>query len=471
MAQIRSNRLLPIFAGVALLVLAIVVMKTAFFDGDGPTVTVYEPQTELPALGQEPDADTPADTIRALRGEIQRQNELLASVQDQNQRLVNENQDLRKSEARIRGDLRQEMDERFHAQQSANDSSMHRGLERLEQQFSELQGVVGRQAAPTSPQDTDSPYSDLPVGVGLNALLGRNYTWVTPLDAAPGETADGERPGLVPVALQSQIEGRQATQRSPAQQIVDPPVPYFTIPNLATLAVSTAFTALIGRVPIDGQVRDPVPFRVLVGRENLAASGLRVPNDIIAMVFEGVGVGDWTLACVEGSLHTATFIFEDGRIRTVSTLQSDNSNPGLRQERLGYIADRFGTPCISGERVSNAPTYLATTVALNSAAAAARAAAASETTQIVGASTGTVTSAVTGDRTQYVIGETIADGVSTVEEFLAKRLASQFDAVFVPAGKELALMIQKEISIDYDPNGRLLDYARSSEGGRRRGLD
>jgi integrating conjugative element protein (TIGR03752 family) len=226
---------------------------------------------------------------------------------------------------------------------------------------------------------------------------------------------------------------------------------------------------MIGRVPIGGQVRDPIPFRVLVGQDNLAASGLRVPDEIIGMVFEGTAVGDWTLSCVEGSLHTATFVFEDGTIRTVSTRAgSTNARANGETERLGFVADKFGTPCISGRKISNWKELMALRVALRTGAAAAEAAAAAETTTVIGGATGTITTAVDGSTGRFVLGRAVAEGTEEVDRAIAERLSNQFDAIFVENGQEIVLLIQKEIAIDYDPVGRKLDYAAATMLGTRR---
>jgi hypothetical protein len=37
-------------------------------------------------------------------------------------------------------------------------------------------------------------------------------------------------------------------------------------------------TTLIGRVPIDGTVNDPYPFKVLIGPDNLTANGIDIPD-------------------------------------------------------------------------------------------------------------------------------------------------------------------------------------------------
>src|SRR3546814_1863556 len=82
------------------------------------------------------------------------------------------------------------------------------------------------------------------------------------------------------------------------------------------LMVAIAMTALIGRVPVDGTVNDPYPFKVLIGLDNLTANGIDIP-DVAGAVVSGTASGDWTLSCVRGQIRSVTFVFQDGTIRTV----------------------------------------------------------------------------------------------------------------------------------------------------------
>ena len=91
---------------------------------------------------------------------------------------------------------------------------------------------------------------------------------------------------------------------------------FYTVPRNATLMGSVAMTALIGRVPIDGTVNDPYPFKVLIGPDNLTANGIDIP-DVAGAVVSGTASGDWTLSCVRGQIRSVTFVFHDGTIRTV----------------------------------------------------------------------------------------------------------------------------------------------------------
>ncbi|MEM8194629.1 TIGR03752 family integrating conjugative element protein, partial [Morganella morganii] len=105
--------------------------------------------------------------------------------------------------------------------------------------------------------------------------------------------------------------------RTAKQQTADAPgTPVYTVPENATLTGSRAMTALLGRIPADGKVTDPYPFKILIGRENLTANGIELP-DLAGAVVSGMATGDWVLSCVRGEVHSMTFVFTDGTVRTV----------------------------------------------------------------------------------------------------------------------------------------------------------
>lgn len=76
------------------------------------------------------------------------------------------------------------------------------------------------------------------------------------------------------VSAAQAAQAAQATQASTKPQ----PVAYFTLPENSTLAGVTAMTSLIGRVPVNGRVTDPMQFKAMVGRDNLAANGWELPK-------------------------------------------------------------------------------------------------------------------------------------------------------------------------------------------------
>ncbi|MEX2257799.1 MAG: TIGR03752 family integrating conjugative element protein [Woeseia sp.] len=311
-----------------------------------------------------------------------------------------------------------------------------------------------------------APADELPVGLGLTASEPPlTLKWIEPLDDPESGFGDElmrrvAEPGRGPAGRND--PGRQ----SPA--IHDAPRPVYTVPRNATLMGATAMTALLGRVPVRGEVRDPMPFKVITGRDNLAANGLTVPG-VAGMIWSGTAIGDWTLSCVTGRLTSVTFVFDDGRIRTVSSDERGNSS-GTNDRPLGWISDARGIPCVSGERKSNAAAFLTQRIGVKAMEAAAGAAAAAQSSTVVSGS-GAVTSSVPGDSGAYVLGKTFAEGSNAIAQWLIERQAQSFDAVFVPAGAALALHVDQQIAIDIDPNGRRLSHETSEPRDRHQRLD
>ena len=257
--------------------------------------------------------------------------------------------------------------------------------------------------------------------------MAPTYIWSNPLDSkAVGLRLDG--------AVPSNIE------------------PVITIPSNATLIDSTALTALIGRVPLEGRVRDPMPFKVLTGNLNLAANGATIEG-IEGMIWSGWAVGDWTLACISGYVDSVTFVFADGTIHSIESAQ----NSGDSSQALGWISDAYGNPCIPGNRKSNAGSFILQQSLLNTSSAASDTAASLETTQNL-SPTGAIQSLVTGDTSRYVLGKTLAGSLRSTSDWLAQRAEQEFDAVLLPSGHRIAIHVEQEIQINYDRNGRKLKH-------------
>ena len=308
--------------------------------------------------------------------------------------------------------------------------------------------------------------SDIPVGLGLDgvstsAAEAESLVWVSPLELTP--SADNDKETL----LNRFTRGSRNALDSAGPEVkslvtkgseaLNTALPVYTVPRNATLIGSTGMTALVGRVPIQGQVRDPMPFKVITGKENLAANGLRIPG-IEGMIWSGTAVGDWTLSCVTGKLESVTFVFEDGTIQTLSSddNQRDGSS-GSSDRPLGWISDARGIPCITGERKTNAPAFLTQRIGVMALEAAGEAAAQAETTTLINDS-GSATSVVSGETGKYVLGKTLSGGSDEVAQWLRERQAQSFDAVFVPAGVELAIHVDHELPIDFHSNGRKLHH-------------
>tara|TARA_R110001606_G_C15404703_1_gene654251 strand:+ start:40466 stop:41794 length:1329 start_codon:yes stop_codon:yes gene_type:complete len=229
-------------------------------------------------------------------------------------------------------------------------------------------------------------------------------------------------------------------------------VPIYTIPKNSTLIGSTSMSALIGRVPNNGNIEDPYPVKIITGKDNLTANGLELP-EVSHMIFTGTAVGDWTLSCVRVDLTSVTYVFEDGTIRTLTAGDSnvDGSN------RLAWLSDTRGIPCVSGKRISNATASLVAKIFAKGVEAAAGAIANAEETSVTSAQ-GDTTTSVTGDVLTNTKFKGLAGGAKEISNWLNEREGQNFDVIYVDTGVKVNINIDAELPIDYAPNGRKLRH-------------
>lgn len=470
MPAATSNRLLPILGGIVVLMLAFVTLKSC--TGEGGNEVVLNGVPAAPA----PDADTPADTIKTLTANVAAMTSEVEGLRRDNVTLRKDNQALVASRTQIEENVATRLRRELQALQhdDENQARLDSGvLASLTNRIDSLAESMARAQSGSG--------SDIPVGLGLDGAgrpsgAGTNLIWVEPLDVSDaakpevglvdraGQTAGGyidgarSRTGQVVTSVQGRVDAMRAR-------------PAYTVPRNATLIGSTSMTALVGRIPIQGQVRDPMPFKVITGADNLAANGLTVPG-VQGMIWSGTAVGDWTLSCVTGRLESVTFVFEDGTIRTISSddRNAQGANQGGKDKALGWISDAQGIPCISGDRKSNAVSFLSQRIGVQAIQAASDAAAAAETTSVV-SNLGSVTDSMTGDVGTYVLGKTVSGGSEEVAKWLLERQSQSFDAVFVPAGTAVAIHVDRELAIDFEPQGRKLNHALSTTTDRHHRLD
>ena len=171
-----------------------------------------------------------------------------------------------------------------------------------------------------------------------------------------------ERPSAVPAQAPLPVGSAPAPRylstpaldagRSAADASVPESRPRFTIPVNTIFFDALALTALVGRVPVDGKVLDPLPVKVLVGGENITAGGHSIPG-LSGMLFSGTAIGDWTLECVSVRLHNATFIFADGSVRQLGA-DTDAPKEAADGAAIAWLSDPQGLPCLPGRLISSA---------------------------------------------------------------------------------------------------------------------
>jgi len=455
----RSNGLLKwLVLPVALLVLF---FGIRLFSGGGDQprpMADADPQLtaeEMQALGIE--GDTPRDTVATLVAQVRQLRTELQTATADNRTQREENQRLRQRESAI--------DQRIDTALEAERTALRRDQERLVGERRQTEGLL-QDLQRRLENIGSADHSDLPVGLGLREGDGDGFAgeggirWVEPDDARQTDGRAGTS-----LSFPTSFGPAQKTLEATVEQVADAGAraagvqtarAVYTVPTNSTLMGSVAMTALIGRVPVDGTVNDPFPFKVLVGEDNLTANGIDIP-DVAGAVFSGTASGDWTLSCVRGQVRSITFVFHDGTVRTIPEDSERSSQQNNQQDGLGWISDPYGIPCVSGARRSNAQQYLGTQALITAAGAGVASLIDSDSGQMsyVGAdgSIGTV-----GISTNEAVGRILAGGVQDMSQWVNRLYGQAFAAVYVQPGAQVAIHLEKPLHIDYEPEGRRVDH-------------
>lgn len=431
---------------------------------------------ELKALGIE--GDTPRDTVATLVGQVK-------ALRGEVQAAVNDNRAQRAENERLR-QRESDIDQRIQSAVNAEHDRLHDERAQVESDQQQTQGLVQDLERRLDTLDHKNN-ADLPVGLGLRDGDGASFAdggmqWTEPADKAPQGT---KRNGTTPAPSTSNFGGFGAADSSaPAQPTLDtstttnaddsgprksPLRPVYTVPANATLIGSVAMTALIGRVPVDGTVNDPYPFKVLIGPDNLTANGIDLP-DIAGAVVSGTASGDWTLSCVRGQIRSITFVFRDGTIRTLpasdrgsghdangNTANTTNGT-ATTQGGLGWISDPYGIPCVAGERRSNAEQYLGSQALITAAGAGAAALIPKGSNNVSYVSSNGSTLGTVGITGNEAMGRILEGGVQAMSQWVNKLYGQAFAAIVVKPGAKVAVHIDQPLTLDYDPKGRKVNY-------------
>lgn len=511
--QIKSNTLVKVIVPSVLAIGALIGVKSC----QGPAQIQNTPDTSTTTLGLSQDemkalgvaGDTPEDTLRTLVGSLNQVRSDLGKLSQQNEDLKKQNEALTRRSTDVSGQVNEAVSgvqQSYDTQQKRLQDEQLRLQNKIQELTDKLANSMSNPGGHISGGGSNQPSSghgDIPLGLGLDDMgNGTSGTmsqgadgliWVQPKDQKPADPNKASSSGMpaLPEFPTSFLNDNELTRQKAAyeQQVKGysnekneaTAEPVYTLPENSTLIGSRAMTALLGRVPINGTVTDPYPFKALIGKDNLTANGIDLP-DVEGAIVSGTASGDWTLSCVRGQVNNITFVFADGTVRTLPRADSNgnsNSNNGSSNQGasgssggIGWISDEAGIPCISGERKSNASTYLPTIFALSAGSGAASALSQNQqTTQTNGY--GGMTSSLTGDAGQAVLGKALAGGLNETTDWVKQRYGQTFDAIYVPPGMRLAVHITRQLAIDYEEKGRKVryDFSLPTEGSSQRGLD
>ncbi|MEQ1965512.1 TIGR03752 family integrating conjugative element protein [Xenorhabdus nematophila] len=460
--QVKSNSLVKILVPVVLMVGGFIGIKScSSTDSTTPdtprnnVLSTLSPE-ELQALGV--GGDTPEDTLRTLVGTLNNVRAEQKRLGQQNADILKENDQLKNQRQDVAGQI------------DAAVAAIRQGDEQRRRELQdEQQGLLAQidllteklNSAPLSAPDSPIPPGSGSIPYSANAGTGQNeLIWIAPADEKPANLQGiGNGKATAPFPTSFLSEQSAAGQSKPQSPELQNPLkeenekPVYTLPENATLVGSQAMTALLGRVPVNGTVTDPYPFKILIGKDNLTANGIELP-EVEGAVVSGSASGDWTLSCVRGQVNSITVVFQDG---TVRTLPGAGQNTHGSADGIGWLSDENGIPCISGERKSNAGTYLPTLFALSAMNSAGDALNESQrTAQTSG--TGGITTALTGNAGQAALGKAMSGGMNDLSEWLKQRYSQTFDAVYVPPGARVVVHITQRLAIDYETKGRKVRY-------------
>lgn len=487
---LQGNMLLKVGVPVLLLAMGLVVIKGCSDGGGNEKAGAQSTQNEGYTLTREEmdalgiSGDSAKDTVATLVGKMNVWQRQRQRDQARLEQLIEENQRLTRQAADVDSVVEAAIREERRRQEALRERSEQSLVERFEQRMNRL--------LPSSYDDPTQNHQDMPIGLGLEGgggpsgsyTGGSDLVWVEPMDKRQIEGRMGGSSRDDGPAFSTSFEaaaseaGNLASRTSSAveSRITGEPdtstmEPVYTIPENSTLMGSIAMTALLGRVPVNGTVSDPYPFKVMIGKDNLTANGIVLP-EMKAAVASGTATGDWTLSCVRGNITSLTFVFADGTIRTVPSPEDVNQGGGDGNRNnqnqtigggnsIGWISDQSGIPCISGMRRSNAQQYLGTQSLLTAAGAGAATLLSddgSTSVTTLGAD-GSISQAMSGSQ---AVSQIMSQGVNDMSDWVNRLYGEAFAAIYVPPGQNVAIHITKQLPIDYETQGRKVRYDTST---------
>lgn len=431
----KQNKLPWLILGIGVLV--VIAISVANSQDEPVVESAQAAQPPLPGarsatVGGDPTDDTSVDTLKTIMAKVERADNRISQFEDSNSAV----EDLKSELARVQSQLRAI---RSHNPASTVQETTVASLAAV----SKINDLVDSAIAGESPVKVLPESVAYPVNVPPASSISGGYQTLTPLIGSP-EKPEGQGLGAIG-ALGS---------NSPLAQVDDTPLakPFYTLHPGSTIFDAAAMTALIGRVPVGGQVSDPVETKFVVGAENFAANGHLI-SGISGAIFTGQVVGDWTLSCVQVVLKSASFVFPDGRIRTVPDTKGGS---GGELKGIGYITDPNGN-CVRGTRITDRDMRAGWSFAGGLAEGFAEALAAEQTTTTTSPE-GSSTTSVDGDKKRYQLGSAVSQGISDTRASYEQLWGDAFDIVYAPPGTKVVLHINEQLEIDYETQGRKVVY-------------
>ncbi|ANS88140.1 TIGR03752 family integrating conjugative element protein (plasmid) [Vibrio scophthalmi] len=432
--------------------------KSAQKEGDAAaeSVVVETSSSSMATLGAI--GDTPEDTLRTLtasltQGQEDKQKMALELARTQSELEAQKNESSAQIEA---------MGNRFNQQLEQIEKKLSSNLSELKNRQNDIaievpEFELEQLGIDSGREDGVDEWSQPATTPTSSELI-----WTEPMDAKKDKDGQWITPLMQGAAA---LQERVSAMGEPFDASGPQSTPVYTLHRGAVLSDATSLTALMGRIPVNGQVTSPYPFSMVIGAKNLLANGFTLP-EVQGAIVTGTVTGDWSLKCVRGAVESIDFIRTDGTILSYPEVQgaisSDFDGSSVQTQDLGYLADPNGNPCLTGIRISNAPQYLTTKGLLDAATAAAKAAVTAQ--QTISVDGGTSTSALTGSAMKNAAGESAAALTGTVSDFIQSRMGSSFDIIYVEPGVKAAIHLRQPITLSVPEVPYRVRYQTSTQG-------
>lgn len=245
------------------------------------------------------------------------------------------------------------------------------------------------------------------------------------------------------------------------------PIPYYTIPPNSVMTGVIPLQPLIGRIPKgkEGNVYQPFSVMFVTEHPTLMAQGQEAPLPVAKMTGTALCVGDFMSHSVSCQVKSMTFIFPDGHFQVVNLKDAGNN---ALSSGLGTLADAYGNPQIFGELKSSLALRLAVTGGMAGVMAYGQGLAQAQVQNFGGSETTVSSFQRISNSNQYALGQAVSGMASGAADEWKDISKNMYDYVFVPNwNKEtkrlirLNIIINKQIDIDYDKNGRKVNYERA----------
>ena len=425
----KKNTGLKVFTGAVVTVAALILINGGHHTNDSKPIAA-DPNNLNEAIASQFN-----DNIRDVAARLQETEKKLAAIEKQNQ---------------------------SHPQPKNNNSELTKEIDALKEQINQLIGSRQPQQETSNYPINGGSSSTIPTRSSIqdiDLLLMKQVK--NPLETAYWDNLNSKRKALTDKVITTQPKSTEPKA-----------ILYYTIPAGSDLGHTTLLSALIGEVPVEGKLMQPLfPFTAIINRGDLmAANGIPLPPEISGMKVMGfsIGVGSFldNISCVRAYVTSALFVFADGHFVTVGKEQMNGSAEMVNNDNIGYLTTPYGNPCIKGQYFTNAPRVLTAMIAAGSIQGIGSAVSQWQMTTMAG--DGGITRAPTGSFGKYLLGGAVSEGSVKAADWLEKRIQGSFDMVFVPASigyhpTQMSLHITQTINLDKEPNGRLLNYGRSQQ--------